>query len=504
MKICVLQPDYSTTNVDYKNYDPQRNLSSLLPDMKVDHVFLNKLTTYQQLQRLSKEGYDCFVNLCEGYLEWEVPSIDVIHTLDLLNLPYTGPNAVLYDPPKPLMKYVAYCAGVNSPASVDVTSMEQLDEVLQKLTFPMFIKPSKAGDSLGIDELSLVHNASELSLKMSSLLEEYKEILVEQYIAGREFTVLVAANKDGESCKVYQPVEYIFPKGRQFKTYALKTSELHPESNVPCTNPEFKKLLESATNRIFTAFGGVGYARLDFRMDDTNEIYFLEINFTCSAFYEDSFQGSADHILNYDDGGKSGFLRHIIAEGIARHKAKQKKFRLKGSPVSGYGIFANRDLKKGEVIFHGETMSQRIVSRRFVEENWNERQKTDFKHYAYPISKEVYILWDENPVNWAPQNHSCNANTLYMGLNVVASRDIAEGEELTLDYAQFLNESMESFACQCGSENCRQVVFGLKENSITQMEAEISAPTTRSKSRRTVRVKSMSSSPNRGFQGDLF
>ena len=116
MKICVLQPDYSTTNVDYKNYDPPRALTGLLPKGDiVDHVFLNKLTTYRQLKDLSRQGYDVFVNLCEGYLEWEVPSIDVIHTLDLLNLPYTGPNAVLYDPPKPLMKYVAYCAGVKTP-----------------------------------------------------------------------------------------------------------------------------------------------------------------------------------------------------------------------------------------------------------------------------------------------------------------------------------------------------------------------------------------------------
>ena len=56
MKVCVLQPDYSTTDVDYKNYDPQRELTSLLPDDVVDHVFLNKLTTYRQLKDLSKKG----------------------------------------------------------------------------------------------------------------------------------------------------------------------------------------------------------------------------------------------------------------------------------------------------------------------------------------------------------------------------------------------------------------------------------------------------------------
>ena len=467
MKICVLQPDYSTTNVDYKNYDPPRDLTSLLPDhYVVDHVFLNKLTTYRQLKDLSKQGYDIFVNLCEGYLEWEIPSIDVIHTLELLNLPYSGPNPVLYDPPKPLMKYVAYCAGVKTPACVEVSSKTSLEEVLEKLSFPMFIKPAKAGDSLGVDEHSLVRTEAELRSKIADILKEYEEILVEQYIDGREFTALVVANPDLKTCKVHKPIEYIFPEGRQFKTYALKTSELHPECNVPCADAKVEKALKTASEQIFTAFGGVGYARLDFRMDADGEIYFLEINFTCSAFYEDGYEGSADHILNLDTAGKSGFLKTIMAEGMARHQTKQKKYAIKGNALSGYGIFANRKMLKSEVIFIGEELSQRIVSKRFVDTHWNKRQKADFGQYAYPIGKDVYILWDENPINWAPQNHSCNANTAYDGLNVVATKEIAEGDELTLDYALFLDESMEPFACQCGSANCREMIFGTREKSI--------------------------------------
>jgi len=46
MKICVLQPDYSTSDVDYQNYDPARDLSHLMPHAKFDHVLLNKLSTY--------------------------------------------------------------------------------------------------------------------------------------------------------------------------------------------------------------------------------------------------------------------------------------------------------------------------------------------------------------------------------------------------------------------------------------------------------------------------
>jgi D-alanine-D-alanine ligase len=462
MKICVLQPDYSTTNVDYKNYDPPRNLSALLPEHQVDHVFLNKLTTYAQLKELSKKGYDIFVNLCEGYLEWEVPSIDVINTLDLLNLPYTGPNATLYDPPKPLMKYVAYCSGVKTPASVEVNSVEDIDEIVEKLKFPLFVKPAKAGDSLGIDELSRVNNAKELRAKLSAVLKEYEDILVEEYIDGRELTVLVAANPDGRTCTVYKPVEYIFPEGRTFKTYSLKTSELHPESNIPCKDRKLEKQLKTAAEQIFTSFGGVGYGRLDFRVDKNNQVYFLEINFTCSTFYEDGYEGSADYILKYDSAGKAGFLNQIISEGIARHAAKQKKYILKGNSLSGYGIFATRDISKNEVIFQGEMLAQRIVTRRFVQNHWNERQKLDFRQYAYPVGKDVFILWDENPTNWAPQNHSCDANTGYQGLNVVASRSISKGEELTLDYATFLDENMEPFLCQCGSSKCREYISGIK------------------------------------------
>jgi D-alanine-D-alanine ligase-like ATP-grasp enzyme len=473
MKICVLQPDYSTTDVDYKNYDPPRILTHLLPEDQVDHVFLNKLTTYRQLKTLSKQGYDVFVNLCEGYLEWEVPSIDVINTMDLLNLPYTGPNAILYDPPKPLMKYVAYCAGVKTPASVEVSSMQGLEEVIEKLNFPMFIKPAKAGDSLGIDEHSLVTNVRQLESKMKAILEEYEEVLVEEYIAGKEFTVLVAANKDGKGCVSFKPIEYVFPVGREYKTYALKTSELHPNCNVPVHDYKIERQLKTAAEQIFTAFGGVGYARMDFRMNKKKEIHFLEINFTCSAFYENGYEGSADYILNNDPAGKSGFLKQIIAEGIARHKAKQKKYALKGSALSGYGIFAKHPIRKNEVIFSGEGLAQRIVSKRYVETNWNDKQKSDFKHYAYPVSKEVYILWDENPVNWAPQNHSCMPNTAYDGLNVIATRDIPEGEELTVDYASFIDDSMEPFACQCGSENCREmIVFGKKEKVMARMRVQ--------------------------------
>jgi D-alanine-D-alanine ligase len=231
--------------------------------------------------------------------------------------------------------------------------------------------------------------------------------------------------------------------------------------------------LRAVTERIFNGFKGVGYARLDFRVNSRGEIYFLEINFTCSVFYKDGYEGSADFILKFDGIGQRGFLRHIIAEGIARHKRNKKAFLMKGNSIAGYGIYANRLIREGEIIFKGEEKAQRIVTRRHVELHWNEDEKLHFRRYAYPVSKELFILWDEDPSEWAPQNHSCEPNTFFNGLNVQALRDININEELTLDYTTFLDENMEPFHCQCRSSSCRGLIMGTKDNSLTRREMNL-------------------------------
>ncbi len=465
MKVCVLLPDYSTTKVDYQYYDPPRYLNELLPGSEVDTIFLNKLTTYKQLKELSRKGYDVFVNLCEGYLEWEVPSIDVPYTLELLNLPFTGPTSLLYDPPKPLMKYVAFCSNVKTPYYSVVKSMDDATHVPRHLKFPLFIKPAKAGDSLGVDEHSLVYDETHLYQKIEKLLPDYESILVEEYIKGREFTVLVAANADGKSSTSFKPVEYVFPEGREYKTYALKTSELHPNCNVPCNDPALEKQLRASAEAIFKNFNGEGYARLDFRVNESNELYFLEINFTCSVFYKDGYEGSADYILKYDGIGQQKFLQHIISEGIHRYQRKQKKYTVKGNSINGFGLYATKDLDAGEVIFQGEGKAQRIITKSYVDTHWNEADKEVFKRYAYPVSDEVFILWDNDPSEWAPQNHSCDANTAYSGLNVIALKKINKSDELTLDYAKFLDDNMMPFHCTCGSEKCRGLIVGKAGNT---------------------------------------
>src|SRR6185503_17759139 len=139
--------------------------------------------------------------------------------------------------------------------------------------------------------------------------------------------------------------------------------DLNHDVNVPCDNPKLEAALKSTAEKIFNGFYGQGYARLDFRVNKNNEIYFLEINFTCSVFYPHGFEGSADHILQYDPLGKAGFLKRIIAEGMARHAVKQKKYRVRADALHNYGIVAQKSIRKGEVIFKLEGTPLRVVTK---------------------------------------------------------------------------------------------------------------------------------------------
>lgn len=77
------------------------------------------------------------------------------------------------------------------------------------------------------------------------------------------------------------------------------------------------------------------------------------------------------------------------------------------------------------------------------------------------------------PLEWAPQNHSCEPNTEFDGLNVLAIKTIFKGQELTLDYAHFSDENMEPFHCQCGSPSCRGEISGILHNSLTTREVNL-------------------------------
>ena len=144
-------------------HDPPRDLSQLVPEWNFEHVFLDKDSVYRRLKELKKDRFDIFVNLCEGHLEWDVPSIDVIHALESLDLPFTGPSSKLYEPRKDMLKLISRYAGVRAPRFVLARTDADVERAIKRLRFPIFVKPNEGGDSFGVDEDNLCHDAGSVA-----------------------------------------------------------------------------------------------------------------------------------------------------------------------------------------------------------------------------------------------------------------------------------------------------------------------------------------------------
>lgn len=455
MKICVLQPDCSLLTADDR-CRPLQDLSSLIPEHQVESVLLNKATVYRQLKALKKRGYDIFVNLCRGYRDGDIASCqEVTASLESLNLPHTSPAATLYDTAKNVMKHIAYFAGIDTPGFVVAETLADVDIACRELNFPLFVKPAAYGDCLGIDAQSYVTTKAELLNKTAAIIDDFDRALIEEYIPGREFTVLLAANPE-DCCSpiVYQPIEVVFPSAERFRTSVSQAKVEDSIGYVPCSEAWLDFRLRDAAKRIFLEVNQGGYASVDFRVDQSGEIFFLEINAPCSVFC--AVAALADSILQCDQAaGHAEFLRHIIAEGIHRHQHRQKKYRVQKSPIATYGMFAVQDLLKGEAIVAREAQSQRITTLSHIRSHWTMAERTAFLRYIHPVNPEVMVLRNTDPAEWLVQNHSCDPNTAYQGLNLIALRDIAIGEELTVDFATFRDENRLEFDCQCGSPKCR-------------------------------------------------
>jgi len=125
---------------------------------------------------------------------------------------------------------------------------------------------------------------------------------------------------------------------------------------------------------------------------------------------------------------------------------------VRSSPVEGNGLFATERINAGEVvsIMGGEVLPATAL----------ETVKTRPKYSSAFIAADlIIVLRDGDPVTFG--NHSCDPN-LWMrdGVSEEAQRDIAPGEELTVDYALHTDDPAWSMPCHCGSPLCRHVVRG--------------------------------------------
>ena len=130
--------------------------------------------------------------------------------------------------------------------------MADVDALLEDLDFPMIVKHFNSYSSIGMTKQSKVTNECELRSQLSRMLSDYGGALVEEFIAGREFTVLVSENpEDSQLPLAYLPVECQFPSGEEFKHFDLKWHDYDGIEWVPVADDDLAERLKEMAREVY-------------------------------------------------------------------------------------------------------------------------------------------------------------------------------------------------------------------------------------------------------------
>lgn len=188
--------------------------------------------------------------------------------LDLTGVPYTGSghlaSALAMD--KDLSKHLFRAAGV--PTADWLMAPVTVEQVKATLGFPVIVKPSKQGSTVG---LSIVKKADELQAAIDAAFEHDDEVMVEQFIAGRELTVGVLGGQT-------LPVGEIIAKHEIYDYECKYTPGMAVEEFPAKLSDEETAAVQRFAQQAFDALKLRGYARIDFRMATDGTFYCLEAN----------------------------------------------------------------------------------------------------------------------------------------------------------------------------------------------------------------------------------
>lgn len=196
---------------------------------------------------------------------------------DMLNIPYTSCNeatsALTFN--KRYTVAVAAFAGIQVAKSVHLFKKHPLtaQQVLQQVQLPVFVKPNNGGSSIG---MSKVTQTNDLQAAIDKAFKEDNQVLVEEYISGREFTVGVFKTKG--VIKVL-PITEIIPKNDFFDYEAKYTTGMANEVTPAQIDASVTAVIQSAAQKVYEVFNCSGIVRIDFIYNDkSNQPFLLEIN----------------------------------------------------------------------------------------------------------------------------------------------------------------------------------------------------------------------------------
>ncbi len=162
----------------------------------------------------------------------------------------------------------------------------KLDELVQGLGYPVFVKPAAGGSSVATTK---VKSREQLLPAIREAFAEDRQVLVEEFIAGREFDCGVFQFAKGSKYenwhpdfkhKLVFPVTEIIPTGgHEFFDYAAKYDGFSNEVTPAEVAPEVAHHIQEVSYRLYDLLGCSGIVRFDYIYDEERrELYFLEVN----------------------------------------------------------------------------------------------------------------------------------------------------------------------------------------------------------------------------------
>ncbi|HEY0094338.1 MAG TPA: hypothetical protein VGB96_08440, partial [Archangium sp.] len=398
MKLCVLLSSYEQSSSSLKELDPAQDPSRLMPEHDWERCLIQKATAVQTIRQLARRGYDVFVNLCDGAWDEDTAGVEVAIELERLGQAYTGASPRFYEPSRQAIKVLCHRIGVETPRHAFVTGLAQVERAATALRFPLIVKHPNSYCSIGMTKGSRVETREQLLDRAEHMLTRFGEALIEEFIEGPEFTLLVAEPGPQERVpRAYVPVQVVFPEGETFKHFDLKWSDYEQMHTRRVSDAALEARLQQLGQRVFAALKGVGYARLDVRMGPDGGLFLLDVNPNCGVFYPPGQFGSADFILSQEPAGQRGFLEHIIACALRRQEARRPRSRLEYDPRVGHGLVAAMDLAPGECILRGEERAHFLASREHVERTWTDWRRVLLSGWVAPVAEGVIEVGGEAP-----------------------------------------------------------------------------------------------------------
>ncbi len=232
------------------------------------------------LEKIDHLGVDIVFNISEGISgrnrESQVPIL-----LEMKGIPFVGSDALTLGLTldKIIAKKIFIAEGIPTPRFFEVKDASSLNDI-DHLKFPLIVKPRCEGSSKGLSESSRVENLEDLKKQAQFIIDTYKQpALVEDFIAGQEFTVVIVGNDPPE----VMPAVQIKIDGRlnlndKFYTFARISSNRLKYICPAHINQELKKKISELALKTYEAVECRDFGRVDFRVDNKGNAYVLEIN----------------------------------------------------------------------------------------------------------------------------------------------------------------------------------------------------------------------------------